>query len=275
MEVNAIQEVQLSQPQANQSIYSNSWTRFILLTILELLIIAGSLFLGIQIGKNQSSKNNLVNTQTNNTTPKITVIGVIRTSGLSNEEKQLFGLPSVSYQLTDLRSNVIQEIYGYYLIPNNKKLETFLGKCVQITGSEPLEWKGKNKNDFYQRTALNLLTINSVDISECDPYSATNVRSELESEKVTFYGTINNTNRPSPDINYDYQILLSKPYLEKENSSGLSQEVNTIVVIPSTFEVWDTLTNNINQMVKIEGYMEWGYAESKYLKIVSIETITE
>ncbi|MDP3998337.1 MAG: hypothetical protein Q8P89_01835 [bacterium] len=265
------------QPQLQSStpiIPSTNWSKILLFMVLGLVIVSGSLFVGIQIGKNQKPNQQPIAAQP--TIPftqkdQATIIGVIRTSGLSEDEKQRLGLSSATYQLTDFNKNDKQDLYGYYLISSDKTIGTLLGKCVQITGTEPTEWKNKVKGDSYLRTALIPNTINPLDNSKCNPYSATVTENVSGAENLILRGIVNNSNRPAPDISYDYQVKLSKPFLDKYNSSGSPQQVNMVDAIPSTNNVWIELTNNINKEVEIQGYMQWGYSESKYFSITSIK----
>lgn len=208
---------------------------------------------------------------------QIKVTGIIRSSGLSIDEKQKFDLNNVNYQITDFsKKNEIQNIFGYYLIADSnedKIIGSLIGQCVEVTGTEPSNWKGINKSDSYLRAVLKLNKIDHVDNSQCEPYSSIPSKDIAGTEKITLRGVVNNSNRPAPDINYDYQVELSKPHLDNDNASGKPQKIILLTVVPDTNNVWMELTNNINQEVEIQGYMEWGYSESKYFRITSIRKI--
>ncbi|MBU0975118.1 hypothetical protein KKD03_05465 [Patescibacteria group bacterium] len=253
-------------------------SKILLFSVFGLVVVATSVYTGIQIGKTQTPSQQPITTQptaplTQASENQITIIGVVRTSGLNEDEKQKLGLSSVTYQLTDFNQNDKQDLYGYYLISSDETIETLLGKCVQITGVKLMEWKNKNIGDSYLRTAFVLNSINPVDNLKCNPYSITPVENVTEAERLTLRGVANNSDRPAPDINYDYQIKLSKSFLDKENSSGSPQQVSLVDAIPDTNDVWITLTDNINREVEIQGYMEWGYSESKYFRITSIKSV--
>lgn len=255
---------------------STNWSKILLFAVLGLVVLSGLIFIGIQIGKRQTPNQQSVTVQPTIAPSRIdqtTIIGVIRTSGLSVEEKQKLGLSGVSYQLTDFNKNNKQDLYGYYLISSDKIIETLLGKCVQMIGTEPTEWKNKNKGDAYLRTAFILNNISPVDNSKCSPYSVTSTENVTGAEKLTLRGIVSNSNRPAPDINYDYQVKLSKPFLDKDSSSGSPQQVSRVDAIPDTNDVWTQLTNNINREVEIQGYIEWGYSESKYFRITSVKSL--
>jgi hypothetical protein len=255
---------------------STKRSKILLFIVFGLFVVMGLVFAVIQIGKNQISNRHPVVVQPTIAPTGIvqmTITGVIRTSGLSEDEKQKFGLSNVTYQFTDFNKNDKQNLYGYYLISNDKTIEAFLGKCVQITGAEPSEWKNKDKADSYLRTAIILSTISLIDTTECSPYSTTPTENVAGAEKMTLRGMVTDSNRPAPDIFYDYQIKLSKPFLDKDNSSGSPQQVSLVVTVPDTNIVWVELMNNINHEIELQGYMEWGYAESKYFRITSIKSL--
>lgn len=266
-----------SPPQTPPLVPSSTiWSKKMLFIMLGLIVVAGSVFAGIQIGKSQTPGQQPITvlpTALPAQTDQVTITGVIRTSGLSEDEKQKLGLSSVAYQLTDFNKNDKQDLYGYYLISSDKDIETLLGKCVQLVGNEPTEWKNKDKRDSYLRTAFILKSINLVDTANCSPYSETPTENVAGAEKITLRGVANNGNRPAPDINYDYQVKLSKPFLDKDNSSGSPQQVSLVDTVPDTNDVWIELTNNVNREVEIQGYMNWGYSESKYFRITSVKSL--
>ncbi len=211
---------------------------------------------------------------------KITVvIGVIRTSGLSEEEKQKFGLTTVNYQITDFGDyqKAYQEgqVMGYYLLSNTVNDE-LLGKCVRVAGTIPEEWKNKNKDDSYNHLVLNIASIEKIDNSTCNPYSQTPPAIvDNTQEKLSLRGTIIHGNRPSPDIGYDYQLRLAEPFIDQNSSAGSPQEVSLVDAVPNDNSIWKELENNINKAINVEGYMVWGYAESKYFQITSVKNPTD
>jgi len=233
----------------------------VMIVLFGLLGLAIYIFIGNQSGKKIP-------------TNEITKIGIIRTAGLSDEEKQKNDIASVQFQLTDFgRNEASQNLQGFYLLANNKSIETLVGACVAVTGTIPLEWKNKSQNDPYNRSVLRITKIEKLDNSKCNPYAQASAGDTGESKKLTFRGAIKRATRVSPDINYDYQIQLKEPYLDNTSASGSPQETSSFDIIPSTNETWISLENNINKEVEITGYLAWGYAESKYIDIVSINPI--
>ena len=209
-------------------------------------------------------------------TDQIVVTGVIRTSGLSDEEKQKFGLTAVDYQITDFRdySKAYQagQIMGYFLLSNNITItDELLGKCVSVEGTIPEEWKNKNKADIYNRIVLNIVILERTDSSNCNPYSQVQLSTDGTQEKLILRGIIVHAKRPVPDIGYDYQLKLTEPFVDKFSSYGSPQKVSLVEVSPTTNSLWTELEDNIDKEITVEGYMAWGYAESRYLQIISVK----
>jgi len=90
-------------------------------------------------------------------------------------------------------------------------------------------------------------------------------------DNTTFTGTIIRMVRPSPDITYDYILKLDKPYRDDNNASGMTLNVDQLVLLPGGAKVWETLENNIDKKVTLTGWFEWGYAETKHFVVFSIK----
>jgi len=212
-----------------------------------------------------------------NPTPEntISVTGVIRSAGLMEEEKVKFGLPNVKYQITDfVQGSESADIYGYYLITNDDTLGSLMGKCVKVAGTVPGEWKEKDLgNPFtYSRSALDLISFENLDYTSCNPYS--NITADPSDEqKFTLQGVIIHDERPAPDIGYDYIFTPDKPFYDKFSPAGSGQYTSVISASPSSKNTWIDTENNIGKKVEIEGYMLWGYAESKYFEIISVKPV--
>lgn len=166
----------------------------------------------------------------------IEVTGVIRTSGLSEEEKQKFGLPAARFQITDLvDKDKSPAIEGYYLLTDNNQVSELLGKCVKINGTVPDEWKSKGKDDIpYARVAFNSVKLERADYSRCNPFAYSATRDFAGFDLSRFEGVVVYAQRPAPDIGYDYQLKLTKPFFDDLNSSGTLQNVNLIDISPSS-----------------------------------------
>jgi len=236
-------------------------------TVLLLIILLASGAWFVLNTKNRTSLNQQPGTssQANETV----ATGVLRTSGLSEEEKQKFGLATVNYQITDFKASQEGQVTGYYLL-SNAISDELLGKCVRVAGMIPQEWKSKNKGDSYNRLALNIANIEKIDNSSCNPYSQIPPTVDNTQEKLVLRGTAIHGKRPSPDIGYDYQLKLVEPFVDKFSSAGSPQKVNLVDISPSTDSIWIELENNINKEINVEGYMVWGYAESRFLSVINV-----
>lgn len=259
-------------PQIGQYRKVNYWmvSTFLLLII---LLTSGVWFVLNIKNRIFSDQQPAVPDQTNETV----VTGVLRTSGLSEEEKQQFALTTAAYQITDFgdyqKTSQQGQTMGYYLL-STTITDELLGKCVRVAGMIPLEWKSKNKSDSYNRLALNIANIEKIDNASCNPYSQTPPTIDNTQEKLVLRGTIVHGKRPAPDIGYDYQLKLVEPFIDKFSSVGATQEVSEVYIAPTTNSLWTELENNIDKEVTVEGYMAWGYAESRYLEIISIKGLT-
>lgn len=244
------------------------WKVFSLL-LFVILLACGIFFVFNTKNKSSSSQQ----PKTPNQTDETKVIGVLRASGLSDEEKLKFGLTTANFQVTDFGDyqKAYQEgqIMGYYL-KSDTKYDELLGKCVQVAGVIPEEWKNKNIRDSYHRLALSVTTIEKIDNSTCNPYSQTPLAPNNTQEKLVLRGTVVHVKRPAPDIGYDYQLELEIPFVDKFSSAGSPQTVSLVDITPGTNDLWNEIEMNINKEITVEGYMVWGYAESRYLQVLTV-----
>ena len=201
------------------------------------------------------------------------ITGVLRTAGLSIEEKQNNNLANVKYQITDLGIDsskmTANEIQGYFL-SSDKLNDQMVGKCITVSGT--LMEGMTVLADSYNRGGLLVTKYEQNDYSKCHPYLYSNRDESIPA--LSFKGVLRRSDRPSPDIGYDYILKLDQPYLDKESASGTAQYVGAIDISPTNDELWMVIENNINKEVAVEGRMLWGYAESRYLEIVKISQTT-
>jgi hypothetical protein len=84
---------------------------------------------------------------------------------------------------------------------------------------------------------------------------------------ATFSGIIKKVPRYTPDIAEDYQVHLDRPLTGITTGRGDNQSLSDIfvaVAAPINIE------NYVNSHVTFTASLEWGYAESKYLSILTI-----
>jgi hypothetical protein len=91
---------------------------------------------------------------------------------------------------------------------------------------------------------------------------------------ITMQGKLVSVERPDPDINYDFQLLLDTPYFDELNAKG-PRNISTIIVVPENETIRQKLIENIENPVSIEGRIEWGLAETRHLKAEKITSLIE
>src|SRR3989344_2585725 len=96
----------------------------------------------------------------------LTIRGVIRTSGLTDEEKKQLKLQYSQYQITDFKTGE-NEINGYFIESDQFSLDTYQGKCVQMDGAIQSGWEQIIADNFtfnnkytYHRSVIVPGTIN-------------------------------------------------------------------------------------------------------------------
>jgi len=202
----------------------------------------------------------------------ISIKGVVRTAGLSGEEKEKVGLSDVNFQITNIEDSTQYETNGYFLKKDN--LERLVGKCVQIIGTIPNEWsdeKIKESYDFrrfvfeYHRIALIPTKIVELNYSSCQPYH------DLDTEGNTqLQGTIVRNQRGSPFIDNDYEIRLVKPTLSVLGFENIPQDFK-LIIKPAKNSVWPNIESQIGKETIIVGYVnKSGYAKGDNLGHFSV-----
>ncbi len=195
-----------------------------------------------------------------------TVIGVLRTAGLSEKEKQNLGIDTGEYQITDLAESVNSQYARYFIVNTIDQANLMIGKCVQAQGEIRPE-KTSFTDPSIANAFISLSSISLLDYSRCSPYQNLPTAKTPTQTTQIFFGTIERMDRAAFDIYYDYQIKLNEPYLDHENASGLPQTTLTLVVIPATNAIWQKIEENLGEKIQIVGTFEWGYAETKHFTI--------
>lgn len=234
------------------------------ISLLIILLICGVWFISNIKSMTSSNQQQAVSCPAGQTV----VTGIIRTSGLIKEEKQ-GSLAGLDFQVTGLiDDNLKNGLQGYYLkSDNNKEIEKLLGKCAKVTGKVAQGWENAKK-DVYSRSILNLDEIKKIDFSNCDTSIKITPAIEPGQQKFKIKGILIYGKRLAPDMGYDYQLKLTEFFEDKLNSSGIPL-VSVVDIISSG----ENIENNINNEVSMEGYIDWGYSESRYftpLKIINI-----
>lgn len=208
---------------------------------------------------------------------RIIVTGVIRTSGLMVEEKNKLGLNYSNYQITDLKNDNKEDlVVGYFLESINLFSRNYLGKCVKIEGKLLTEWEDVDSgfvvNDQFTYGNLAIIpeNIKPQDMTECEPYDFFEQKRN-DFELLSFSGVLQYAKRPAPNVSCDYQLILDEEYVDNQNSTGRPLALNQIDVVPGSNKEWLDFEEKIGRRVTLSGYYLWGYSESKYLEVNSIE----
>ncbi len=233
--------------------------------ILGTFIVGLLLFSSIQIFKSPAPT---ISTQPPTQKALLTFTGVIRTVG----ERQ-------GFQLTDLNEKSYtyngEEYLGFLIqsTTQNFNQEHYLGKCVKVNLDLSSNFDGKTTNN--DRLYAHIDTIEPLAYEQCTPYGK--YLRPLE-KQTDFTGVIKRFERPAPDIGYDYILDLDEPYLDTTHMSGIPTNLDATVLIPLDDTVWKDIEETIGMPVKVSGAFEWGYAESKFLRVssvVSLEKISQ
>lgn len=211
----------------------------------------------------------------------VTLTGIIRSGGLSKEEKTKLGLNFSNYQLTDFNIGQYQagKVYGYFLESNDPEIKNFEGKCVEVKGKIKEGWGNLQDQRFelnnqytYNRLAFVHEEVNQKNYADCqifpDP-KPINRTSFKKIEKVS--GIVEHALRLAPDISYDYRLRLAKPFIDPLDASGNPKVYPFLDISPLNQTILLELERNMGQKVTVEGEMTWGYAESRYLKVISVK----
>ena len=203
------------------------------------------------------------------------VTGVLRDSGLSQEEQERLGIPA-RYQVTDFDSSSFGPRDGFFLLTTADSTNIsgeLLGRCVTVAGTMMPTEAGTNFSDTYNRGQLQINSITETDQLNCSPYQKLAPATE---PRVTgsYAGYLRHNPRPAADVGYDYQLELAEPINDVDGAfgaSGLPQQVSRITVMPADNTIWRTLqpllADSPPTVVTAQGYWEWGYAESRVFHI--------
>lgn len=197
----------------------------------------------------------------------VTAVGVLRTSGLSDDEMERLGIYP-DFQVSDVAADPQSTVQGFYLLTPDIDV-TLSGECVKVSGVIAEGWV--DHPDSYSRSALEKVKLEKLDNTLCNPYRNPGGGVPEGQASVRFTGTLLLNRRPAPDIGYDYQLKLDQPFLDNDSPAGSPQWVSSVEVVPSSDVIWRSVQENLNRKVTVEGFMLWGYAESKYFRAESIQ----
>lgn len=195
------------------------------------------------------------------------ITGLLKTSGLQPDEAQALGLKSGNYQLISQTA---------YFLEGHDSLKAYLGQCLTVSGSVAPEWKD-NPAQIGEQTTYNrsLFVIDEVHpqlFSYCH-FSDTTLR-QPQGREVTYSGKVERMQRPAPDIAYDYQLRLLKPYRDVNHPVQPGKLVQALPLVTADFSVLSALETALNQdsPLQIRGVQHQGYAESQAVWIVAADS---
>lgn len=200
--------------------------------------------------------------------------GELQTTGFTESDISWYNLEDGEYQLTYLGEIDSDKIADYEIVtrvfiePQGEDIDRYWGKCVSISGDLQEEVGGLLKKVGYGNDipVFDLKKIEEVDESKCSKvYSVEPIGTEKFDGSIS--GELTRSVRPAYDISYDFELKLTEPSLELSGGSGLLTE--SIYVSPIS-SVADEFTNSLDKKVKLEGYLTWGYAESRHFVVTKI-----
>lgn len=202
----------------------------------------------------------------------VSFTGIVRTTGLTTEEKADRGIAEVygNYQL-------ITSDNSYYFIGQDSIFGDLIGKCAQVDVPKasivPITEADKKANRAYDYSKIYINNSSEVKVSD---YSACKIQPYSDPlyprDMRTFEGVIWRNVRPSADIGYDYVMKVKGGYKDPSNSMGVPDHIfYDVVIYPANGEMLKLIEQNIGKNVTAKGYYIWGWAESKYLLTTELE----
>ncbi len=264
-------DIKKATPEDVKTVKMNYWVLFIVLLII--IVTGESWYIWDLHNKTISSSRKI--TSDFNLGNLIAIKGVVRTAGLNEAEKQKVGLTGVNYQITNIEDNTKLDTHGYFL--KGDKLETLIGKCVQIIGTIPNEWSEENIKlniDFrhfvfeYNREALIPNKIEELNYSSCHPYHDFD-----EVGKTQLQGTIIRNQRVNPFIDDDYEFKFTKPTLGVVGFEDTPPNFK-LIIEPSKNSLWPKLEEQIGKETVIVGNInKSGISKGGYLRYFVVTDI--
>jgi hypothetical protein len=233
-----------------------------------------------EVFKNNSSiENNTDKTNDSKEKPSmLKITGIVRVAGLSSDENTNLGLFSYPYQITDLNKPIkyANDTFDGFYVNDTLHIKNLIGKCIEasittLANEDAFTTKERTVHGSYTYNRLvgDIDSVKQIDFSECTHYNT--VKEKPANPESTYKGTIVRFIRPASDIDYDYQIKLENPIMDNSNASGLTQTVSAYIITPGNTSTWEKIENNIDKEVTLKGFINWGYAESTFINVTSIE----
>lgn len=205
--------------------------------------------------ENSTSQNDTISTQK---PQEIIYIGQIQSAGLSAEEIKNIGEGNIAFQLIGEEN--------YFLI-GDSTIQKHWGSCVEITGGEVAYVPNENTNLYGRK----LLKVNSMKaFSGPCLYGGFNAEDSGGKTDI-FTGKVKRMKRPAPDISYDYELLLDKPYIETQSQYEDNLLVKSIALTGDKIAIANLeKAIDLQNSIQIEGAKTHGYAESIVFKVRTV-----
>ena len=196
----------------------------------------------------------------------VSVIGIVRSNGLSIVDKDELGLPTSDFQIIDSINNK-----SFFLVASEDlTLEKAIGKCVMVSGSYMPGWGQGTLQNSYARSALVADTFTITDLRSCEDPSYQPMPVPEEAAIIELTGIVQRIARPSPEVSYDYVLDLTFEYIDEFSASGIPTKLDSIAIVPVDFNSYIGIESAVDTETTMTGYMEYGLAESKHFKVISV-----
>lgn len=240
--------------------------RILYITILVVVLISaiavGSM---IYLGVFKTESEKLVLTATLTPTPvagESKLIGYLYSSGrTSGPMYQVTYLNKAESMIS--RPAYEAEMEGAFLMGDETAMSFYWGKCVEVSGVMQNQFNTLPLSDTYYRTNLSMSGIKASD--KCSIVFGT--YPEYEQVLANYSGTLDKNERPSPDIPYDYKIVLDTAVEVTNTASGISQMTKDIVLVPADETSFNTFRTKLGSAVTVSGEWIAGFAESNFVLV--------
>ena len=196
----------------------------------------------------------------------VSVLGIVRSNGLSIVDKSELGLPTSDYQIIDSINNK-----SFFLVASEDlTLEMAIGKCTMISGSYVPGWGQGSVLNSYERSALVVDAYTITDLRSCENPAYQPMTIPEEATVIELTGIVQRIARPSPEVNYDYVLDLTSEYIDEFSASGIPTKLDSIAIIPVDFDSYIGIERSVDTETTMTGYVENGLAESKHFVVISV-----
>lgn len=197
-------------------------------------------------------------TATPHVTGDVQISGLLRSGGLQPDEAKALGVKANAYQLIAGEA---------YFLDGPDSLAKYEGQCLTLSGQVASGWEEgpeqKNGQYTYKRKLLMVEAAVLEAMDHC--YYADTLTTRPTGRNVIYLGMVERMQRPAPDIAYDYQLRLQKPYRNPNDPVQPGRLVRMLPLTTTNFELLSTLEKAVRekQQLRVRGIQHQGYAESE------------